>query len=488
MTRRSLAVAAMVVLSIVAGVAVPAAAANTDVAIESVDLSVDQPAPGETFTLTTTIANLESSAGPVEVTDLYVREAGSGEDLARIEDVGSIARGDTRSIPLTMSIEEPGEKKLIVNAVVRDGDGDFESVSYPLYVDVQEPDEAVLSFAGLDSVAGEETAIDVSVSNGDDGALSNVRLELTGDADVENPERVSASIAPGTQTTHTFATTFDEPGDRTLSATLTYKTDEGVTRTVTRNVTADVEPATLDPQLTATGTTANGSSVVRATLSEFGNVELRDVQLRAVVDGETVTRTRLADVPAGGSRVATLDGSAIPAGEVTIVAEYTAAGETATSETTISYAPAPSTGVTVTGVDASRSGGVVTISGDAANVGSLDASSVVMRVVASEGVTPVNPNKEYFVGAVDSSEFATFQLTANVSASVTAVPVRIEYTVDGERLSRVVELDVSDAAPSSGGQGGSGGSGLSLLLGALVVLLAVALGVALTIAYRRYRD
>ncbi|MFC6736778.1 hypothetical protein ACFQEQ_11090, partial [Halolamina salina] len=149
---------------------------------------------------------------------------------------------------------------------------------------------------------------------------------------------------------------------------------------------------------------------------------------------------------------------------------------------------APSTGVTVTGVDASRSGGVVTISGDAANVGSLDASSVVMRVVASEGVTPVNPNKEYFVGAVDSSEFATFQLTANVSASVTAVPVRIEYTVDGERLSRVVELDVSDAAPSSGGQGGSGGSGLSLLLGALVVLLAVALGVALTIAYRRYRD
>ncbi|WP_435119411.1 hypothetical protein [Halolamina sp. C58] len=486
MSRRSLGVAAMVVLSVVAGVAIPAAAANTDVAIESVDLSVDQPAPGESFTLTTTIANLESSAGPVEVTDIYVRESGSGRDLARIEDVGSIASGDTRAIPLTMSIDEPGEKKLVVNAVVRDADGDFQSVSYPLYVDVQEPDEAVISFAGLDSVAGEESRVDVTVSNGDDGPLSNVRLELTGAADVENPERVSASIASGTQTTHTFAATFDEPGSRTLTATLTYKTDEGVTRTVTRNVTADVEAATLDPQLTATGTTANGSSVVRATLSEFGNVELRDVQLRAVVDGETVTRTRLADVPAGESRTATLDGSAIPPGEVTVIAEYTAAGETATSETTLSYAPAPTRGVTVTGVDASRSGGVVTISGDAANVGSLDASSVVMRVVAAEGVTPVSPNKEYFVGAVDSSEFATFQLTANVSASVTEVPVRIEYTVDGERLSRVVELDVSDAAPSGGGQG-SGGSGGSLLLGALVVLLAVGLGAALTIAYRRYR-
>ena len=120
MSRRTLGVLAMVVFSVVAGVAVPAAAANTDVAIDGVSLSVEQPAPGESFTLTTTISNLESSNGSVEVTDIYVREAGSGRDLARIEDVGSIARGSTRSIPLTVSIDEPGEKRLVVNAVVRD--------------------------------------------------------------------------------------------------------------------------------------------------------------------------------------------------------------------------------------------------------------------------------------------------------------------------------------------------------------------------------
>ena len=482
MSRRSLGVAALVVLSVVAGVAVPAAAANADVAIESVDLSVDQPAPGESFTLTTTLANLESSAGSVEVTDIYVRQAGSGGDLARIEDVGSIARGDTRSIPLTMSIDEPGEKRLVVNAVMRDEAGEYHRVSYPLYVDVQEPDEAVISFAGLDSVAGEESQVNVTVSNGDAGPLSNVRLELTGQADVENPERVSASIQPGTQTTHTFAATFDEPGSRELAAQLTYKTDEGVTRTITRNVTADVEPANLDPQLTARATTANGSSVVRATLSEFGNVELRDVQLRAVVDGETVARTRLADVAAGGSRVGTLDGSDIPAGEVTVVAEYTAAGREETTETTLSYSPAPATDMTLTGVDTTRSGDVVTVSGDAANVGNLDASSVVVSVVPGEGVTPVNPNKEYFVGAVESSEFATFQLTANVSSSVAPLPIRIEYTVDGERLSRVAEVDVSDTAASGNGQSNSSGPGFSLLLGALGVFLAVALAGA----YRRY--
>lgn len=482
MSRQAIAVVGLVLLSVVAGVAIPAAAANADVAIESVELSVDQPAPGESFTLTTTIANLESSAGPVEVTDVYVRQAGSASDLARIEDVGSIQRGGTRSIPLTVSIDEPGEKRLVVNAVLRDESGEFHSVSYPLYVDVQEPDEAVISFAGLDSVAGEESQVDVTVSNGDDGPLSNVRLELAGEADVENPERVSASIQPGTQTTHTFAATFDEPGSREVTARLTYKTSEGVTRTVTRNVTADVEPANLDPQLTARATTANGSSVVRATLSEFGNVELRDVQLRAVVDGETVARTRLADVPAGGSQAATLDGSSIPAGEVTVVAAYTAAGEEQTSRTTLSYSPAPATQMTLTGVDATRNGDVVTVSGDAANVGSLDASSVVVGVVPGDGVTPVNPNKEYFVGAVESSEFATFQLTANVSSSVDEIPIRIEYTVDGERLSRVTAVDVSDAAASGDGQSSSSAPGFSLLLGALGVLLAVALAGA----YRRY--
>lgn len=482
MSRRTLGVAAMIVFSVVAGIAAPAAAANTDIAIDSVDLSVEQPAPGESFTLTTTLENLETSNGTVDVTDIYIREAGSSSDLARIEDVGSVASGSSRAIPLTLSIDEPGEKKLIVHAVVRDADGDFERVTYPLYVDVQEPDEAVLSFADLDSVAGEENEVSVTVSNGDDGALSNVRLELAGDAAVENPERVSASIQPGTQTTHSFAVTFDEPGTRELDARLTYKTDEGVTRTITRNVTASVESANLDPQLTATATTANGSPVVRATLTEFGNVELRDVQLRAVVDGETITRTRLADVAAGESRTGVLAGSDIPAGDVTVVAEYTAAGETETTRQTISYAPAPASDMTITGVDATRSGGVVTIDGDAANLGSADASSVIVSVVAGDGVTPVNPNKEYFVGPVDSSEFATFQLTANVSAGVDELPVRIGYTVDGERLSRVVSLDVSDAGGSADGGSNTSSPGFSLVTAGLAVVLSAALAAS----YRRY--
>ncbi|MEA5410120.1 hypothetical protein VB773_22770 [Haloarculaceae archaeon H-GB2-1] len=72
----------------------PARAAQTHVAIQSVNASVSDPAPGEQFTLTITVANLQSSSGPVEVTDVYVRRAGSTEEFARIDDVGTVAPGE----------------------------------------------------------------------------------------------------------------------------------------------------------------------------------------------------------------------------------------------------------------------------------------------------------------------------------------------------------------------------------------------------------
>lgn len=470
---------ALVVISAIAAVATPAGAAQTDVAIQSANTSIEQPAPGEPFTLTVSIANLQTSSGPVDVTDVYVRQSGSTREYARIEDVGTVAAGGSLAIPLTLSINEPGAKRLTVHAVVRDSDGDFRRVNYPLYVDVEEPDEAVLSFANLDPVAGQETEINVSVSNGDSGPLSNVRLELDGDARIENPERVSALIPAGTQTTHTYRVTFPETGRRNLVATVTYKTDEGSTRTFEREVATEVNTANVDTDLTASATEINGSSVIRTSLSEYGNVELRDVQIRALVDDQVVSRARGPDVPAGETRTATLDGHQIPAGDVTIVARYTAAGESRTTQTTLQYSPASASDITLTGIDVARDGSTLTLSGDVANVGTADARSVLVSIPEVNGVTPINPSKEYFVGAIDSSEFATFELTANVSADVDEVPVRIEYTVAGERLSRVVTADISDATgePNNGNQSRSSGPSVVGIGLAGVVMLALIGGV-----------
>ncbi|ESP88021.1 hypothetical protein [Candidatus Halobonum tyrrellensis] len=453
---------AVVLLASVATVAVTVGAVQTDVAIRSVNASVDQPAPGEPFTLSVDVANLESSAGTVEVTNVFVRGA-DGTEYARAKNLGSVAAGSSLTVPVTATIDDAGRERLTVYAVVQDSAGDYTRVSYPLFVDVEEPDEAVVSFADLDPVAGEESGVNVTVSNGDAGALSNVRLELGGDADVTNPERVNASLAAGRQVTYTYDVTFPETGEGTLDATLTYKTDQGSTRTVTREVTTDVEAADVDAELSAAASTINGSPTVRAALTEYGNVELRDVRVSAVVDGETVARTLVGDVPEEGTRTATLDGNDIPAGEVTVRAEYTAAGDRQSTETTLDYSPSETANVTLTGVEVSGFGSSLSLSGDVANLGTADADSVLLSVPNRDGVSPTSPNGEYFVGTIESSEFATFELSASTSANATNVdslPVRISYTADGERLSRVVSVDVSGGAAVAGaGAGGPGESG-----------------------------
>jgi hypothetical protein len=440
----------LVVVSLLGGGAMTASAAQTDVAIRSVNVSVDQPAPGEAFTLTTTVANLQTSSGPVDVQAVYVRRAGSTREFARIENVGSIPVDGTLSIPLTMKINNPGEKRLTVKVVVEGPDGNFTRVEYPLFVDVQEPDEAVLSFADLDTVAGQERGINITVANGDDGALSNVVLELDGDATVENRERVTASLQPGSQTTHTFQVTFPDPGQQTLNAMLTYKTSRGNTRTVQRDVTVDVERAVVDTDLRASVVVDNGSSAIDVSLTEYGNVELREGQLRAVANGETVERALIPDVAAESTRTVTLDSRSIPAGNVTIVVAYTAAGERRTANTTVRYSPAPSAAVSLIGVETSKRGDILTLSGNVTNVGTAAATSVQVSVTETGSVRPVSPAREHFVGRLDASGSATFELTANASADIGEVPVEIQYTVDGERLTESVPIDVSDAtAPSA---------------------------------------
>ncbi|MEA5389619.1 hypothetical protein VB773_22765 [Haloarculaceae archaeon H-GB2-1] len=366
---------------------------------------------------------------------------------------------------------------------MQDGDGDFERVNYPLYVDVEEPNDATLSFSQVDPVAGQESAINVTVSNGDQQPLSNARLGLSGPATIENPERVTASLAAGTQTSHTYQVTFDDPGRRTLDATLTYETSAGYTRSVNGSLDVDVDAATVDTDLSVEAVEENGTSRIRATVTEYGNVELRDVQVRAVADGRTVARSLVPDVPAEGSKTVSLAVDDVSAGNVTVVADYTAAGERRTIDRTIRYTPAPNAAVTLTGVEVTRTNGVVTLDGDAANVGNADARSVLLSVVETDGVRPVPPKKEYFVGAIETSEFATFELTANVSADVDAVPVRVEYTVDGERVSEVVSVDVSG---STGGSDGQSGPGIGLpLVGIGAVLVALILLVGGVYAWRR---
>lgn len=484
--------------AVATGVA-PAGGAETGVAVQSVDLSVEQPSPGETVTLDVEIGNVETSSGSVEIDEVYVRDRGdtSVSSSGAREAVGGngfpigwIAPGDSITIPLQMTLEEPGAYQFTIWAVARGPNGTQTRINHPLTIEVAEPDSAAVSVADLDPVAGGEEPFNVTVSNGDTDPISNVRLELGGDVALENADRVAASIDGGTQVTYTYDGRFAQAGERTLDATLTYTTSDDSTRTIHRNVTTDVEPATVETDLTAETTVVNGSSAIDVSLSEFGNVELSDVQIQALVDGRIVSRTHVPDVASGDTRTVTLAGNDIPAGNVTLLAEYTVVGETRTVDTTLDYSPHATARVALTGVDVTRQGSMLTLRGEVANTGSADVDSVLVSVADTDRVTPAAPNREFFVGAVEASEFATFELSATPSTDVDSVPVRVSYAADGQQYSVRQTVDVSDTRTLAGdtpaaesdesSQPGGSGGGLPLLpIGAVVVLLLGVVGLYL---------
>jgi len=124
--------------------------------------------------------------------------------------------------------------------------------------------------------------------------------------------------------------------------------------------------------------------------------------------------------------------------------------------------------------------GVLQIAGSAANVGSTDVESVLVSVVDGDGVQAADPQPDYFVGGVERSDFASFDLNAELTGDRTTVPVRVEYVVDDVRRSYTTDVRVSQAAlatPTPQPQGGPL-SGLPLLpvaLGVLVVVIGGAL-------------
>jgi hypothetical protein len=385
--RRTLAVAALVVLSGVgvAGLAVPTASANAN--ISGVSVSPSDPVTGERITVTADIGNLESANGPISIERVSLRKASGAETYTRVNEVGAVAPGGSISVPLTTSFEDPGQKRLEVSVLVREQSGATQGYEYPISFDVSE-------------------------------------LRATAD-------------------------------------------------------------------LTAT-TAANRSTTV--TFENVGNVNASDIELTGTVGDEVLDRRYLAETGPGASRSITFDTDGLRGEEVTFTAEYVAEGDPYTVSTTHTVKYAVPGEIRLTGVEATRTGGGVTIDGDAANVGGTDAESVLLSVRATDGVSPAPPAADYYLGTIEVGEFSTFELTAEVEPEVSSIPVNVTYIVDNDRITTTQEIELETTGGSAAGDGESGGpesgsgdpsSGgppLSTVVSAVALLVVGLVGIGL---YRR---
>lgn len=324
------------------------------------------------------------------------------------------------------------------------GGGVANSTSTDAYVTVGN-----VSVAPDDPVTGEDVLVEATFKSTESssGSARITEVSLRGPSTFVTADDVG-SLGPGSSVTIPFSTSFESAGQKRLTVSMRGYKPDGSIFVVKKPVYITVDEATIDPDLTATATQRNGTSVLDVTLAEHGTVTLEDIRVDAVVDGETVARASTADIGAQTERTVTFDGSDIMSGNVTLLAHYSAAASQATTTTSVEYTPQDAGNMAATGIEVTGSMGSYTISGDASNLGSADATSVVISIPSTTSVTN---GESYYVGEVETSEFATFEVSGDVSGNVERIPLQLNYSANGEQHSKTINIDVSNMNSGSGG-------------------------------------
>ncbi len=470
--------------------------------VTDVTVSPTTPTVEDSVTLDVTLRNSAGSPSAVAVDRVVVR-TDSGETVATATDPGTLSPGDTLTVPVTARFEAAGERSLSVVAVGTDDEGDRVRVTRPLSVVVERAPPR-LDVEVNRTVAGTETTVTVAVANPTDDELRDVVLSVGGEGVVQVGDgRSVPDLAAGQRLTVELSARPERVGEGSVAVTAAYATASGLRSTTTarlpvevaapeRDLGVRVTPATEEDdggQLGGAvgGVLGGGRSTeqsddedrrprrVDVTVTNFGNVPAEAVVVTPRVGDRTLPRRALPRLAPGASATVTVDLSAVDRpGTVAFAVDYRAAGETGDAVARYDYRP-PTGGVTLTGVDLAFENGHLRITGNAGNTGDAPVQGVVVAVGDGPGVAPAYPRRTYFVGTVDGSEFAPFEVTADVDPeTVSSIPVRVRYTVDGVTVNRTVEVPYDDSLePESGG-----GPPLLLYAGGVVALVAVAVGVA----------
>ena len=511
--------AALALLAIVAlAPLLPAAAAVPDarLTVSDVTVSPDTPVTGSPTTVTVTVNNGAGSPQPVTVDS--VRLVDSGDRLATADGVGSLSAGASLTVPLTTTFDSPGEKSLAVVVRGTDQDGDQVTVRRPVTVVVESAPPLVELRPGRTVVDARSTTV-VQLSNPTTAPMRNLVVTLDGPGEERVDRRTVASLAAGGATTVNFTSVPRSAGEATVDATVRYTTAVGTQRVVERSVDVRVDPMEEDvgvrvapadqPQQQQQlqvggdigqllgggggGTTTqqdNGESDseaqrVRVSVTNFGNAPVNDAVVVPTVGDRSLPRQSLGQPLAPGESASVVVGlgSVEQAGEVRFEVRYRAGTREGSTAGSFDYRPRQGA-MRVTGVDLSfAEDGTLQISGNAGNTGRAEVTGVVVSVGDTEHVTPAYPQRDYFVGTVEGSEFAPFDLTAEVDAdNATTVPVEVSYVVNGVERTQTVELPYDRGLEPPERQ-----RGVQLPGGAAVVALAALVGVPAVVLLWRYR-
>jgi hypothetical protein len=495
------------------------------------------PTTGEPVTVSATVQLSAGSAATAEIERVLLRN--DSTTLARAVGPGSLSQGDSLTVDLVTSFAERGQKDLTLVAVANSSSAnETVRIERPVTLVVRDSPPG-MDVTVPDPVAGVESRVAVELSNPNADAVSDLEVTLEGDRGVRKRATVP-TLASGA-TTSVNLSMRPTAGEQTLVVATAYTTATGERDVTRRRVTVDAPPLREDvgvaisrvPPPEEGGGNANVAALlggaaglggggggalqeegggedtaerVQVAVTNFGNAPLETVVVRPRAGDRRLPRQyvgRLAPGETGTVQVdlSTVEGSAT----VVAVANYTVAGTgpAGSRDADVRDADArarqgrargsfefrqPAGDIRVTDVSLSfDDDGTLRISGNAGNIGTAPVDGVVVQMGSNEFVEPAYPGRTYFVGTVDGSEFAPFELTADVDAeNATDLPVRVTYVVDGEERTRTAALPFDeDIEPPDRKRGGLLSLGTAPLTGLGVAAALLVVGAPLVYLRRR---
>lgn len=498
-------VAAALAVLCVLSVAVPAVVLaqtpdGVNASVTNVTVSPQQPVPGESTTFTATVRNLASSESEYTIDAVALRSPENSplEEYARIRDLGTLAPGTELTVPLDASFDSPGTKDLRIVVFGENADGERITLQYPVSVRVVDGEPTVDVNVSRAVVDAESTAT-VTVANGMDRELRNVEVSLDG-VPTEQTRRVRSRLAGGETAEFRFTIEPEETGEATVRANVDYElANSGVDGSTSARTRVTVEE--LNERVTVDGVARRGESAIEVTVTNLGNSRVESV----IVGGESgdlgVGRATIAALAPGASRTVMVPVSGLDPGAsatASIRAAYDVPGRdgytgeadggqvvfdkvpNATPST-----PQPPAEIRLTGIEVVEEDGKLRISGSASNVGLTEAQSVIVSVRETEGVTPAEPSREYFVGRVPGSDLVSFDVYARTDGSVDTIPLEVSYLSEGERQTQEFSVPAPNVDRTTVPEPSSGSMVLPAVGGTLVVLAVL---VIIFIGWRSRRD
>ena len=448
--------AALALLAAVGGAfAVGGAAAVPDarITVGEVGASPSDPTVGERTALNVTVSNSGGSDAAANVTEVRVRNA-DGDVLDSVSGVGALSAGDSLDATLWTAFDEPGAKRLTVEAVANQStSGEFVTVSRETVIEVRPTQVALdlrtraLDPEDLQTDDGSETSAGDLGVGGIQGIFGGGGGLDTGDAGGQGE---SPPIA-------------DSPVEVTVVNTGTTTADR--------------------VSLRAVGTALDGGDGADGSGDGGDGAETVDV-------GPFVVE----DVAPGEERRVIVDlGPLDRRSDVTVTAAFRAdtdrrndRGADRSAESTVTY-PVREATPTVTDATVRETADGVVVDANLGNAGSGEMTGAVVSVGDAPGVAPTPAGGEYFVGTLGASDFVGFDVTTAANVTVAEeIPIRVTYTERGVRYTETFSVAAPEPATDDRDGGGTlgrlGAGGLgtvgTVASGLALVGLAGAVGVA----------